>query len=126
MTGEELLRHHVANFNAGVHSGDWSPMVESFTADATMEFVGISVGPFEGRDAIAAAYVEQPPDGELVLLAIETEDDAEVVRGRYAWAADPEVEAGGLRVARGGGRVGRPRLRYRRWARAGAPTPAPR
>jgi len=112
MTGEELLRHHVANFNAGVHSGDWSPMVESFTADATMEFVGIPVGPFEGRDAIAAAYVERPPDDELVLLAVETEDDAEVVRGRYAWASDPEVDAGGLELERDSDRIRRLVVHY--------------
>ena len=68
--------------------------VASAGATIAIAFVGISVGPFHGRDASAAANVEQPPDGELVLLAIETEDDAEVVRGRYAWAADPEVAPG--------------------------------
>jgi steroid delta-isomerase len=112
MTGEELLRHHVANFNAGVHSGDWSPMVESFTPDATMEFVGIPIGPFQGRDAIAAAYVERPPDDELVLLAVESEDDAEVVLGRYAWASDPAMDAGGLELERDGDLIRRLVVHY--------------
>jgi steroid Delta-isomerase len=111
MTGEELLRHHVANFNAGVHSGDWSTMVASFAPDATMEFVGIPAGPFHGRDAIAAAYMEQPPDDELVLLAVEDEEH-EVARGRYAWASDPEVDAGALELVRDGDLIRRLVVHY--------------
>jgi steroid Delta-isomerase len=111
MTGEELLRHHVASFNAGVHSGDWSPMVASFAPEATMEFTGIPLGAFQGRDAIAAAYAEQPPDDELVLLAVEDEED-DVVRGRYAWASDPDRDAGGLELERDGDLIRRLVVHY--------------
>jgi hypothetical protein len=33
-----------------------------------MEFSGVPVGPFVGKQAIAAAYREQPPDDELRVL----------------------------------------------------------
>jgi hypothetical protein len=64
VTGLELLAEHVDRFNAAVGSGDFGPMLELFTDDAALEFVGVPVGPFEGREAIAAAYREQPPDDE--------------------------------------------------------------
>ena len=51
----KLMREHVARFNAAVESGDWAPMLEQFADDAVLEFRGIPVGPFSGRDAIAAA-----------------------------------------------------------------------
>jgi steroid Delta-isomerase len=48
-----LLEREVQAFNAGVRSGDWSALVELFADDAELEFVGIPVGPFRGREAIA-------------------------------------------------------------------------
>jgi drug/metabolite transporter (DMT)-like permease len=90
----ELLRDHVERFNAGVRSGDWQPMVESFDDNAEMEFRGIPVGPFVGKDAIAAAYREQPPDDELRVLESRERDGR--VEARYAWLADPDVPAGEL------------------------------
>lgn len=89
----ELLRDHVERFNAGVRSGDFGPMLENFDDAAEMEFRGIPVGPFVGKDAIAAAYREQPPDDELRVLE-EREAEAGVVEARYAWLADPAVAAG--------------------------------
>ncbi|HEX6663901.1 MAG TPA: nuclear transport factor 2 family protein [Gaiellaceae bacterium] len=64
----ELMREHVARFNAAVESGDWAPMLEQFADDAELEFRGLPVGPFSGRDAIAAAYADQPPDDMVRLL----------------------------------------------------------
>jgi uncharacterized membrane protein len=87
-----LLDDHVEHFNAGVRTGDWSPMVQGFHDDAEMEFRGIPVGPFVGRDAIATAYREQPPDDELRVLEQRRSDG--VIEARYAWLADPEVAAG--------------------------------
>jgi steroid Delta-isomerase len=63
-----LLEREVQAFNAGVRSGDWSALVELFADDAELEFVGIPVGPFRGREAIGEAYRAQPPDDEIVLL----------------------------------------------------------
>jgi drug/metabolite transporter (DMT)-like permease len=87
-----LLEDHVGRFNAGVRSGDWEPMVEGFAHDAEMEFRGVPVGPFVGREAIAAAYREQPPDDELRVLEERQADGR--IEARYAWLAEPEVAAG--------------------------------
>lgn len=88
----ELLHEHVEHFNVCVRSGDWDPMLANFGDDAEMEFRGIPVGPFVGKEAIAAAYREQPPDDELRILE-ERERDGRV-EARYAWLAEPDVPAG--------------------------------
>jgi ketosteroid isomerase-like protein len=101
----ELMREHVARFNAAVASGDWAPMLEQFADDAELEFRGLPVGPFSGRDAIAAAYAEQPPDDTVRLLEErEREGRAEA---RYAWRAEPEAAAGEMLLTPSGGRIGR-------------------
>lgn len=58
---------HVAAFNDRVRSGDWADFAERFTHNATMRFVGVPVGPFTGRDAIAAGYASQPPSDTLTV-----------------------------------------------------------
>ena len=93
--GVALLTDHVARFNAGVRSGDFGPMVDGFTEDAELVFEGIPVGPFRGREAIAAAYRMQPPDDEIDLLDIEQADEGQVVAS-YAWRKRPGVRAGAL------------------------------
>jgi hypothetical protein len=100
VTGLELLNEHVERFNAGVRSGDFGPMLVLFADDATLEFEGVPVGPFHGRDAIAAAYRDQPPDDEIEVLDVE-EDDA-AIRARYAWLRDEGRAAGDLRLRRDG------------------------
>jgi len=87
-----LLDDHVERFNAGVRTGDWTPMVGGFADDAEMEFRGVPVGPFVGRDAIAEAYRVQPPDDELLVLEQRRVDGG--IEARYAWRAEPEVAAG--------------------------------
>ena len=49
-------------------------------------------GPFVGRDAIDAAYREQPPDDEIEILS--TEEREGVVVARYAWLHDEGRQAG--------------------------------
>ena len=90
----DLLLDHVESFNAGVRTGDWSTMLERFDHDAEMEFRGIPVGPFQGREAIADAYRTQPPDDELRLL--EQREREGRLEARYAWLAEPDVPAGEL------------------------------
>src|ERR687886_270941 len=90
--GVALLTDHVARFNAGVRSGDFGPMVDGFTDDAELVFEGIPVGPFVGKEAIAAAYREQPPDDELRILETRQRDGR--TDARYAWLAEPDVAAG--------------------------------
>jgi steroid Delta-isomerase len=98
-----LLREHVERFNAGVSSGDWSSMLDGFEEAAEMEFRGVAVGPFSGKDEIEAAYRDQPPDDELRVLE-ERERDGRV-EARYAWLADPEVAAGELLLTPAGGLI---------------------
>jgi len=93
-----FLDEHVARFNAGVRSGDWGPMVEHFAPEAKMEFRGIAVGPFVGREAIAEAYRNQPPDDEMRVL--EQRDEGDRIEARYAWLAEPDVAAGELFITR--------------------------
>ena len=100
-----LLQEHVARFNRGVRTGDFGEMVSFFANDAELVFERIRVGPFVGRDAIAAAYRERPPDEEIVLL----DDD-----GTYAWASKPEVAAGQLVVTERDGEIARLVIRYDR------------
>jgi steroid Delta-isomerase len=91
-----LLDEHVRRFNAGVRSGDFAPMVEAFAEDAELQFEGVPVGPFIGRDAIAAAYRDQPPDDEVEILGAEDRDG--VVVARYAWLRDHGRQAGEMRL----------------------------
>ena len=106
MTGLELLHDHVARFNEGVRTGDFGPMLERFSDDAELVFEGVPVGPFRGKDAIAAAYREQPPDDEVRVLSAEEREDGFVV-ARYAWAKKPDISAGEMRVTRDGGAISR-------------------
>ena len=93
--GVALLTDHVARFNAGVRSGDFGPMVDGFTEDAELVFEGVPVGPFRGREAIAAAYRMQPPDDEIDLLDVEKDGEGRVVAS-YAWRNRPGIRAGAL------------------------------
>ena len=99
----ELLHDHVDRFNTSVRSGDWEPMLGNFGAAAEMEFRGIPVGPFVGKDAIAAAYREQPPDDELRILE-ERERDGRI-EARYSWSANPDVAAGEMSITPEGGAI---------------------
>jgi hypothetical protein len=82
----ELLERHVAAFNEAVASGDWDAFVERFADDGELVFVGVPVGPFRGREAIADAYRAQPPDDAIAIL-----DSAEVggeLVAAYAWSGE--------------------------------------
>jgi steroid Delta-isomerase len=92
-----LLDEHVRRFNTGVRSGDFAPMLENFADDATMEFEGVPVGPFHGRDEIERAYREQPPDDELEVL--DSRLDGHTVIAGYAWSREPAKRAGELRLS---------------------------
>jgi steroid Delta-isomerase len=102
-----VLAEYVERFNAGVRSGDWQPMLELLAPDAELEFSGIPVGPFAGRDAIGEAYRSQPPDDEIVLLDRLGEGGAV-----YAWAKDPTQPAGEMHVEERDGLITRIRVLY--------------
>jgi steroid Delta-isomerase len=78
-------------------------MVAAFSKDAELDFEGIPVGPFAGREAIGDAYAAQPPDDEIVLL----DED-----GTYAWSKAPTVPAGQMFVTERDGEIARLVIRY--------------
>jgi steroid delta-isomerase len=102
-----VLDRHVEGFNEGVRSGDWAVMLEQLADEAELEFLGIPVGPFSGRAAIADAYIAQPPDDELIVLERLSEDA--VV---YAWSREPSRPAGELHLTVEGDRITRIRVLY--------------
>ncbi|MFZ0343370.1 MAG: nuclear transport factor 2 family protein [Gaiellaceae bacterium] len=106
-----LLEDYVERFNAGARSGDWAPMVELLAPDAELEFVGIPIGPFAGRDVIGETYRAQPPDDEIVLL--ERLDELSAV---YAWAKEPTRPAGELHLEERRGAIVRIRVLYERFS----------
>lgn len=61
-----------------------------------LEFEGIPIAPFAGRDAIVAAYSERPPDDEVRVVEV-LENDDEVVAA-YSWQAAPGKPAGSIRL----------------------------
>jgi hypothetical protein len=100
-----LLHRHVELFNAGVRSGDFGPMLEGFADDAELIFDGVPVGPFRSKDAIGAAYREQPPDDEIEIFDARSQD-AEIVAD-YAWRKNPAMRAGELRISANDGLIRR-------------------
>jgi hypothetical protein len=62
-----------------------------------MAFEGVPVGPFAGKDAIAQAYHEQPPDDELDVLDVRAGRRIHSSRAT-AWRREPDVRAGELRL----------------------------
>lgn len=99
----ELFNRHVERFNDGVRRGDFSSMLELFTDDAELEFVGVPAGPFAGKDAIAAAYAEQPPDDEIDVL--DAHDEGGVVVADYAWRADAGKRSGRMIMTPDGAQI---------------------
>jgi hypothetical protein len=91
------LERHLATFNAAVRSGDFAPLVALFADDATLEFAGVPVGPFHGREAIAAAYQAQPPTDTMSVVAAHMTDDGTVVE-EFSWSADGGARSGEMRL----------------------------
>jgi hypothetical protein len=94
--GIGLLHDYVMVHNECVRSGDWEPLGEWFADDAELVFQGVPVGPFSGREKIAAAYREQPPDDEVLIFGVEEEDGRVVAR--YGWSREPGKQAGRMLV----------------------------
>ena len=101
----DVLEDHVERFNEGVRTGDFTRMLENFADDATMAFEGVPVGPFVGREAIAQAYRDRPPDDELDVR--DRRRDGDTIVAGYAWRREPEKRAGELRLTVDDGRITR-------------------
>lgn len=98
-----LFHDYVMVHNECVRTGDWEPLADWFTEEAKLVFEGVPVGPFEGREAIVAAYRVQPPDDEVVIFALE-EDDGRLV-ACYGWLREPGKEAGRMLVTPRNGKI---------------------
>src|SRR5215469_5900237 len=86
MSGQQISERaasHVAAFNDCVRSGNWADFAGRFRPDATMRFTGVPVGPFAGRDAIAAAYTAQPPTDTLTVTRAASSGDVDELW--FAW-----------------------------------------
>ena len=101
MTDEAFLRRHVDRFNEGVRTGGFAPMLAHFAADAELVFVGVPAGPFRGKEAIARAYREQPPDDEIDVSDV-CEEGRELVADS-AWRRGSPAAA--RRACAGGGQA---------------------
>ena len=101
-----FLERQLETFNAAVSSGDFSALVELFAPDARLEFVGLPVGPFVGRDEIAAAYSDRPPTDTMTILDTHVEADGTVVE-TFSWSADHGVRSGEMRLVVDGDRIRR-------------------
>jgi hypothetical protein len=66
-------------------------------------FDGVPIGPFQGREEIAAAYRERPPHDEVLIFAVE-EADGTVVAG-YGWLREPAKPAGRMLVMQRDGKI---------------------
>ncbi|MGH8791477.1 MAG: nuclear transport factor 2 family protein [Stackebrandtia sp.] len=100
-----LLEEYVLRHNRGLSSGDFTSMLELFCDDAEMTFVGLPVGPFVGRDAIAAAFRDAPPDDQLVLLS--TACDGARISGGYGWRGRHGQPEGSLELTARDGKIAR-------------------
>jgi len=98
-----LLHDYVMVHNECVRTGDWKPLVEWFTEGAQLAFKGVRVGPFDGREAIAAAYDAQPPDDEVVIFG--TDESGDEVIARYGWLREPGKQAGRMLMTQRDGKI---------------------
>ncbi len=79
----DRVADHVSAFNTAVGSGDWRTFSARFATDAQLDFVAVPAGAFDGRDAITAAYLDNPPDDTMVVRSIDSGDVSDVVG--FAW-----------------------------------------
>jgi|tagenome__1003787_1003787.scaffolds.fasta_scaffold20057111_2 steroid delta-isomerase len=76
---DAAARAHCARFNAAVRTGDWSAFVATFAPDARMAFTNVPAGPYDGREAIGAAYAAGPPDDTMSVVSVTPAGDTAAV-----------------------------------------------
>lgn len=103
---DAALVSHCQRFNTAVANNDFAAVVDHFAPDAEMIFEGADVGPFHGREEIAEAYRQSPPDDQILLLHADVLSE-DTVTGDYAWAAAPGTRAGQLRLTMSGDLISR-------------------
>lgn len=99
----QFFNEHVERFNRAVHTGDWGSVTAYFADEAELAFDGVPVGPFRGREEIEAAYREQPPDDEVLVIDASTNGDE--TNARYAWKREPDRWAGNMKLTERDGQI---------------------
>jgi steroid Delta-isomerase len=82
---DAAVARHIELFNAGVRDGDFAALVDTFAPTAVMRFLGVPAGPYVGRDAIARAYAESPPDDTMSIVDVR-EAGPHTAQARFAWS----------------------------------------
>ena len=86
------VARHVALFNEGVRTGDFTPWFNTFTDDAVLTVTGAPMPPAHGRAAIEAVYKGRLPASEMSLTAGSPADPtAETVFGEFFWVRAPDT-----------------------------------
>ncbi len=82
---------YVAVFNAAVASGDYGPLLARYADDAVLRFENVppeaSSLEFAGRQAIADAYAQNPPDDQIDLTGEPASTGAHIAVP-FAWRRD--------------------------------------
>jgi hypothetical protein len=82
-SGADRIQAHVDRFNAAVSSRSWDAYFAGLADSVQMEFVGVPVGPFDGRTAVATAYSSNPPDDTISVVDVGAEGSTDIVR--FSW-----------------------------------------
>ena len=88
------LENYLAVHNAGVVSGDFSDVVELFTDDGELRFVGVELGPYKGHNEIRQAFKDYPPSDTLILTSVTA--DGNKATAVYARSSEPDKRVGTL------------------------------
>ena len=82
---DAALARHVELFNNAVQDEDFGPLVGTFAPTAVMRFVGVPAGPFVGREAIARAYIESPPNDTMSIVDAHEAGPC-TMQASFAWS----------------------------------------
>ena len=101
----DFVTDYAAAFNAAVGSGDYAPLLSRFTDHAVLRFENVppkaATIEFAGRQAIADAYQQNPPDDQIDLTGEPIDRGEHLIVG-FAWRRDQSpgvldfVRTGGL------------------------------
>jgi len=86
-----FVAEYIAVFNTAVASGDYGPLLARYADDAVLRFENVPPDAasleFSGRQAIAEAYVQNPPDDQIALTGDPASAGAHVTVA-FAWLRD--------------------------------------
>lgn len=103
----DRIAGHVLAFNQAVVGGDWAAFAERFTGDATMRVLARPPMEAAGREAIRAAYEQQPPGDTLAVTHADSLGVVDVVDFRWTSGG-----TGTMRLTWSGGLVASLEIRF--------------